>query len=123
MPRGVDREAVSSATRSLVGQHDFSAFALAGGGHGQPCRRILSAMWVAEGDRLELRIVGDGFLRGMVRSIVGTLLEVGLGRMEKAAFEALLEGGARQDAGPTAPAQGLVLQEVHYPPKWGLWQA
>ena len=116
----LDMNAVRAATESLLGEHDFSAFALSGGSHGQPVRRILSADWFDSGEHLELRLVGDGFLRGMVRSIVGTLLEVGKGRMDAAAFEALLHGGAREDAGPTAPAHGLVLQEVHYPPEWGL---
>ena len=79
----VDLVALQQATLLLVGRHDFTAFALAGGGHGQPFRRILSAQWKESGDELELRIVGDGFLRGMVRSIVGTLLEVGRGRISK----------------------------------------
>lgn len=118
--RDLDMTAIEAATESLVGDHDFSAFALSGGSHGQPIRRILTADWLDLGERLELRVVGDGFLRGMVRSIVGTLLEVGKGRMDATAFENLLRGGTREDAGPTAPSHGLVLQEVHYPPEWGL---
>lgn len=120
MPRALDMRAVRAATESLLGEHDFSAFALAGGSHDQSVRRIISADWLELDAHFELRLVGDGFLRGMVRSIVGTLLEVGRGRMAVAGFEALLEGGTREDAGPTAPAHGLVLQEVHYPPKWSL---
>lgn len=120
---GLDLDAVQAATASLIGSHDFSAFALAGGGHGQPVRRILSANWVETGAQLELRLVGDGFLRGMVRSLVGTLLEVGSGRMDPATFASLLEGGSRADAGPTAPAHGLVLQEVHYPADFGHWKS
>ena len=93
---------------------------LAGGGHGQPIRRVLEAEW-QESDRiLEFRIVGDGFLRGMVRSIVGTLLDVGRGRVSVAEFETLLQGRPRGEAGPTAAAQGLVLHRVHYPAEWGL---
>ena len=116
----VDLSSMRQATRSLVGRHDFTAFALAGGGHGQPWRRILSADWQAAGSEIELQIVGDGFLRGMVRSIVGTLLEVGRGRISDPEFDALLQGGPRAAAGPTAPAHGLVLQEVHYLEEWGL---
>jgi tRNA pseudouridine38-40 synthase len=115
-----DLIAIQQATRLLVGRHDFTAFALAGGGHGQPFRRILSAEWRESGDDLELRLVGDGFLRGMVRSIVGTLLEVGRGRISCTEFETLLQGRSRGEAGPTAPAHGLVLQRVHYPGEWGL---
>jgi tRNA pseudouridine38-40 synthase len=113
--QALEMNRLRAATACLTGRHDFSAFALAGGGHGQPVRRILSAEWVESGSRLELHVVGDGFLRGMVRSIVGTLLEVGRGRLAVDTFRSLLEGGERADAGPTAPAHGLVLQEVHYP--------
>jgi tRNA pseudouridine38-40 synthase len=58
--------------------------------------------------------VGDGFLRGMVRSLVGTLLDVGLGRRTVASFAALLAGAERSAAGPTAPAHGLTLERVWY---------
>lgn len=118
-----DFGAMRQATNHLVGRHDFTAFALAGSGHGQPFRRILSAEWVEVGHGMELRIVGDGFLRGMVRSIVGTLMEVGRGRLSVSEMETLLEGRSRQEAGPTAPAHGLVLQAVHYPEEWGLERA
>lgn len=114
-----DLEVMREATRLLVGRHDFTAFALAGGGHGQPFRRILSAQWKQWDAVLELHIIGDGFLRGMVRSIVGTLLEVGRGRLSGTDFAALLRGRPRSEAGPTAPARGLVLQAVHYAEKWG----
>ena len=107
--RQVDVATMRAATRALVGRHDFSAFALAGGAHGQPYRRVLSALWHEDGPLLELRIVGDGFLRGMVRSLAGTLLEVGSGRRDPAGFAALLAGGERGEAVPTAPARGLTL--------------
>ena len=120
IPPDTDLAAMQRATLSLVGRHDFTAFALAGGGHGQPFRRILSADWIRSDEALELRIVGDGFLRGMVRSIVGTLLEVGRGRISSTEFETLLQGRSRGEAGPTAPAHGLVLRTVHYAAEWGL---
>jgi len=117
---GTDLDMIREATRLLVGRHDFTAFALAGGGHGQPFRRILEAEWRKSDRILEFRIVGDGFLRGMVRSIVGTLLDVGRGRVSVGEFETLLQGRPRGEAGPTAAAQGLVLHRVHYPAEWGL---
>jgi len=118
VPREVDLERMARATGSLAGRHDFSAFALAGGSHGQPLRTIRAAGWEERGEELLFRVTGDGFLRGMVRALVGTLIEVGTGRRTPEAFTALLAGAPRGAAGPTAPPHGLVLEEVFYPPEW-----
>jgi tRNA pseudouridine38-40 synthase len=115
-----DLEAMRVAATGLLGRHDFSAFALAGGSHRDPHRRILQVEWRERGELLVLRLVGDGFLRGMVRSIVGTLVEVGRGRCAPQEIERLLTGRPRSEAGPTAPARGLVMHEVFYPPEWRL---
>ncbi len=114
----LDLAALRSAANSLVGRHDFTAFALAGGSHRSPVRTIHSARWVERGDGLVLELEGDGFLRGMVRSIVGTLLEVGGGRREAADLATLLSGRPRSEAGPTAPARGLELYRVTYSDRW-----
>ncbi len=111
---GIDLGAMREATALLIGRHDFTAFALAGGAHRQPRRTILAAEWIDREAELELRIVGDGFLRGMVRSIVGTLVEVGRGRRPASGIAALLSGQPRSAAGPTAPARALVLERVDY---------
>ncbi|HEX4965129.1 MAG TPA: tRNA pseudouridine(38-40) synthase TruA [Thermoanaerobaculia bacterium] len=118
LPGPVDLEKMAQATENLPGRHDFSAFALAGGSHGQPFRRIVAARWEEEGEELRFRVVGEGFLRGMVRALVGTLLEVGTGRRSPASFHQLLAGGPRGAAGPSALAHGLVLERVFYPPEW-----
>ena len=115
-----DLEAMRRAAAVLPGRHDFTAFALAGGSHSDPRRRILLAGWRERGELVILRLVGDAFLRGMVRSIVGTLLEVGAGQRSVEEFAALLAGQPRSAAGPTAPARGLVMHEVFYPPEWRL---
>ncbi len=120
LPPGAELEAMKPAAAALLGRHDFSAFALAGGSHRDPRRRILLAEWRERGEALVLRLVGDAFLRGMVRSIVGTLLEVGRGRRGPDEIGRLLNGRPRSEAGPTAPARGLVLHEVFYPPAWRL---
>jgi len=116
----LDLEAMAAAARALVGRHDFTAFALAGGAHRQPFRTVFEAGWEeAAGGGVRFRIVGDGFLRGMVRSIVGTLLETGRGRRPPESVAALLTGAPRAAAGPTAPAAGLTLERVLYPSEWG----
>jgi tRNA pseudouridine38-40 synthase len=114
-PRRLDPDALETAAAQLVGEHDFTAFALAGGAHRQPRRTILAAAWERDGEELRLRIRGDGFLRGMVRGLVGTLLEVGEGKRNLEQFASLLAGKPRGEAGPTAPAKGLVLERVFYP--------
>lgn len=108
-------EPMREAATGLVGRHDFTAFALAGGAHSDPRRRIIRAeLREGGGGDLIFEVEGDGFLRGMVRSLVGTLLEVGLGKRTPNEFVELLAGAPRSEAGPTAPPQGLVLERVLY---------
>ncbi|MFL6198533.1 MAG: tRNA pseudouridine(38-40) synthase TruA [Thermoanaerobaculia bacterium] len=115
VPARIDPARMERAASLLVGRHDFSAFALAGGSHVQPFRRIFAAGWAEQGEELRFTITGDGFLRGMVRALVGTLIEVGLGRRGPEELSDLLSGRPRSEAGPTAPAHGLVLETVFYP--------
>ncbi len=117
-PRELDVAAIRRAIAHLPGRHDFTAFASAGGSHGQPFRRIFAATADAEGRELRLRFAGDGFLRGMVRALAGTLLEVGTGRRPPGSLAELLAGRPRSQAGPGAEARGLVLERVFYPPRW-----
>jgi tRNA pseudouridine38-40 synthase len=115
---GLDVAAMREAAALLVGRHDFSAFAKAGGAETQPFRRLDLAEWREDGEALSFVVAGEGFLRGMVRALVGTLVEVGRGRRSIASFAALLTGRSRAEAGPNAPAHGLVLERVDYPPEW-----
>lgn len=110
LPRPLDVAAMERASGMLVGRHDLSAFAIGPGG----TRTVRRAAWSREGTLLRFVIEADGFLRGMVRGIVGTLLWVGRGRIGTEAFAGILEGRDRSLAGPSAPAAGLCLVEVRY---------
>ncbi len=130
--RPFDGEAMAAAVRSLVGEHDFSAFASARSGAVSPVREIREAavsseplVWPGrfpEGRQAvwRLRLVGSGFLKQMVRGIAGTLKLVGEGRLPAENFAAILASGDRQSAGPTAPASGLWLERVWYPEQEGI---
>lgn len=116
--QNLDLEAMRRATGAIVGDHDFSAFSISGGSHTSPRRRIFTAEWLESGPEMVFRVVGSGFLRGMVRRLVGTLLEVGSGRRAPDGMGDLLAGGSGGTAGPTAPAHALVLEQVLYPSSW-----
>jgi tRNA pseudouridine38-40 synthase len=119
VPDRLDLARLRAAVALLEGRHDWSAFARAGGSHRQSYRRVFSADVVERDVELIFRIRGDGFLRGMVRALVGSLLWVAEGRLSLERWTELLEGGDRAAAGPSAPAQGLVLIRVSYPDEPG----
>jgi tRNA pseudouridine38-40 synthase len=101
----------------LEGEHDFSAFAAADETDDQArskVRRIFSSSLERAGDRLIYRVRGSGFLKHMVRNIVGVLFEAGKGNLDRVGFEARLSPGCAIPAGPTAPARGLFLISVEY---------
>ena len=106
---------MSRSLTLLEGTHDFSAFKSSGSANVDPVRTILNVS-VEEDEDGVLRVVieGNGFLRHMVRNIVGTLVEVGSGRMEVKGFNAVLESRDRRLAGRKAPPQGLFLMAVKY---------
>jgi tRNA pseudouridine38-40 synthase len=117
IPQPLDADAMRAAAEPIVGRHDFAAFQAVGSVIHSTERTIEAIEWETGGrfDRpLVMRLTGDGFLRHMVRSIAGTLVEVGAGRWEEARFRQILESRSRAQAGPTAPAQGLFLVSVRY---------
>jgi len=105
---------MAAAIGIIIGEHDFSAFRGAGGPPGIPIRTIYNADCRQSGRFIEFEFWGSGFLYHMVRNFVGTLLEVGYGRLTLEEFNTVLAGRDRKLAGRTAPPQGLYLKEVIY---------
>ncbi len=110
----LDAQAMHEAARGLVGRHDFTSFCPANCRLENRTRTILKSSVDADGDRIEYRVQGEGFLRHMVRTIAGTLIEVGRGRLPAGAMGTILAARDRRAAGPCAPARGLVLEGVCY---------
>ena len=110
----LDVDAMRTAAAALVGTHDFGAFQSAGTDTSSSVRTVFSSDVSAEGNLIVYEIAGDGFLRHMVRAIVGTLVEIGRGWRSSDAMAPLLDGGTRAQAGATAPPHGLFLVRVDY---------
>ncbi len=101
----------------LEGEHDFRAFAASDDRDElglSKVRTIFCSRLALDGERLVYRVTGSGFLKHMVRNIVGVLLEAGKGNVDRSAFLARLEPGCEIPPGPTAPARGLFLMSVEY---------
>ncbi len=113
----LDLEKMKKAAGYLVGTHDFSSFGVNPGWPvDEPTRTIKRLELTRQGHYIFIEVEADGFLYKMVRSIVGTLLKVGAGKIEPQDMPAILESRDRCRAGATAPAHGLCLVEVKYPP-------
>ncbi len=115
---------MEAACDVLLGEHDFSSFCRSVRGSSKRdraaslVRRVLSAEWSdLGGSRLCFEIEATSFCHQMVRSIVGTLVDVGMGRRTAGQLTAVLAAGNRAAAGPLAPAHGLCLWAVRYPPE------
>ncbi len=115
-PFPLDVAAMAAGLAAVRGKHDFSAFCAAAGRDRTPTCTITSARVVTRRERLAICLSGDSFLHHMVRNIVGSLVEVGRGARPPGWIGEVVDGRDRTRAGPTAPAQGLVLVRVLYGP-------
>lgn len=113
--RKLETAAMRSAILHIIGSHDFKSFEGTGSPRSHTTRNIMAAELIEHKDgSLIFSIEADGFLRYMVRNIVGTLVDVGLGKITPAEFKDILESKNRSNASATAPAHGLFLVEVKY---------
>ena len=114
-PPALNVSAMADASARLVGRKDFAAFGTAPDEDGHTVREVREARWETSGESgLDFYIEADAFLHRMVRSIVGTLRQVGAGDLTPDEFGAIVDSKDRSRAGTTAPPQGLCLIEVLY---------
>lgn len=113
--RPLDMDIMNRCSQQLIGTHDFKAFENTGSPRSSTVRQVFSASWSAEpDDRLVFSINASGFLKNMVRNIVGTLKDAGTGKIDPETFAGILAAKKRPLAGATAPARGLFLHKVIY---------
>ena len=110
----LDVEKMQKAVQYFIGEHDFSAFKASGTSSKSSVRIIYFANVKKQGERIIIELTGNGFLYNMVRIISGTLVEVGLGKINPEDIKKIIESKDRQNAGKTLPAYGLYLVEVNY---------
>lgn len=108
-------ENMNKAATLLVGEHDFECFSKVKTDVNHFICNVKKAQWREKGNSVTFTISANRFLRGMVRSVVGTLLDVGTGKITQREFVSILQSRDRRKAGANVPAQGLYLQRVKYP--------
>lgn len=113
-PFRLNIEKMNDALKTIVGAHDFSSFKKKHESYKNHMREVLRAEVCKKGDFVDICLEATGFLRYMVRNIVGTIVLVGTGKLPVEGFVSVLKSGNREMAGPTAPPQGLFLQKIDY---------
>jgi len=100
----------------VLGEHDFGAFRASDCESRSTFRTVTESRWNSDGEILTYTVTANAFLKQMVRTLVGTMIDIAMQRLPQERFALLLSGrGTRQDAGRTAPARGLTLLRVEYP--------
>ena len=110
----MDVEKMREGAKYLIGEHDFKSFCGTGAQVKTTVRTVKEIQIEKSGDRITIRITGEGFLYNMVRIIAGTLMDIGGGLYPPEKMKEILEAKDRKKAGPTAPARGLTLMKIQY---------
>ncbi len=114
VPVPLDMDAMKKGAAYLLGEHDFTSFRAVNSDGVNPVRTLRTLEILSDGNRIFFSLEASGFLRHMVRTVVGTLVEVGKGRFAPDDVKGMLDAKDRSRAGPTAPGQGLYLVHVQY---------
>ncbi len=114
IPQKLDIDKMKKAIKYFEGEHDFKAFKSSGGSGKTTIRTIYKATIKQEEERIIIELTGNGFLYNMVRIIVGTLLDVGMGKIDPKQIPEIIELKDRQNAGKTVPPHGLYLVSVEF---------
>ena len=114
IPQKLDVEKMKKAVKYFEGEHDFKAFKASGTSSKSSIRTIYEADVYQENEKIMIELTGNGFLYNMVRIIAGTLVEVGLGKLEPEKIHEIIQVGKRENAGKTLPPNGLYLVKVMY---------
>lgn len=114
VPKKLNISKMKNAIKYIEGEHDFSSFKSSGTSSKSSVRVIYKAEIIEDGEKIYIELTGNGFLYNMVRIIAGTLVEVGLGKIEPEEMKNIIEKKERILAGKTLPAHGLCLMEVQY---------
>ena len=115
VPQGIDLEKMNAGSEMLLGTHDFTSFSKLHTDVKTNICTIIQANWEKSGHQLIFTITADRFLRNMVRAIVGTLMDLGQGKITLEDYLRIIDGKNRSLAGESVPAKGLFLTEIKYP--------
>lgn len=111
----LDVNEMNKGADMLMERHDFACFCKSGAASKTTICKVMDAKWEHQGSLLVFRVTADRFLRNMVRAMVGTLLDLGRGKINLKEFEGILNSGERSQAGTSVPANGLYLTDITYP--------
>ena len=113
--RLLDLELLGRSAASIIGEHDFHAFRSSDCQSRSTQRTVTRSEWLSDGPIVTYTVTANAFLKQMVRALVGTMIDIAIGRLPESRMSELLDGGSREQAGQTAPAKGLTLLSVEYP--------